>query len=70
MKLTNLHVHLRSVPNEKPRHHATAKIEVPGLGVVKIDNALSQETLARIEAEAVAALRVKLGQTLSGESVA
>lgn len=43
---------------------ARATIDVPGLGEVQIDSALSNETHAQVLAESLAALRVKLGQTI------
>lgn len=39
-------------------------VDVPLIGEVKISGGLSQETIRRIEAEALAALRTKLGQNL------
>jgi predicted nicotinamide N-methyase len=41
-----------------------ATIDVAGLGDVQFDNALSQQLVETIRAEAEAALRVRLGQTL------
>lgn len=43
---------------------STAKISVPGLGDVQIESALSAETCNRVEAEVLAALRVKLKMPL------
>lgn len=40
---------------------STATIDVPGLGNVEIKNALSDETRARVEAEAILALQQRLG---------
>jgi len=45
-----------------------AVIEVPGLGEVKVENALSDELRERIVAESIAALRLKLGQKLKEEA--
>ena len=42
---------------------SNAEIKVPGLGTVKIDNVLSDETRALIEKEAILALQMKLGLT-------
>jgi hypothetical protein len=43
---------------------AKAAIDVPGLGEVNIEHALSEEVCMRIRDEAIAALRLKLGQML------
>jgi hypothetical protein len=47
---------------------AIAELEVPGLGLVKIEDALSAETMTRLEAEAAAALRIKLRLPLVAEA--
>lgn len=44
---------------------ARATIDVPGLGEVAIESALSDELHARVLAESLAALRQKLGQVLT-----
>lgn len=44
---------------------ACATIVVPGLGEVKIDHCLSSDLLNRICEESVAALHLRLGQTLA-----
>jgi hypothetical protein len=46
---------------------ADASIDVPGLGVVNIQSALSEELIEAIKAESIAALRMRLGQTLVKE---
>lgn len=43
---------------------AKAELEVPGLGVVKINHALSKRLMTEIECEVEGALRLKLGQVL------
>ena len=43
---------------------ARATIEVPGLGDAEIEHALSQRLCEEICTEAIAALRIKLGQVL------
>lgn len=59
MKVKSVFLFLnRDVPTSQ------ATVEVPGLGEVKIDHALSDETHARVIAESLAALRMKLGQTV------
>jgi len=45
-------------------YKATATIEVPGLGKVEIQQALSDELNERIRTECITALRLKLGQPL------
>jgi hypothetical protein len=62
MKLNRVHIFQ---PWNAERLSADAEIEVPNLGVVKIQHALSDETISRIEAESLAALRFKLGQSIS-----
>lgn len=42
-------------------------VDVPLIGEVKISGGLSEATIRRIEAEALAALRTKLGQTLEAD---
>ena len=59
MKLNMIHVHGRD-----GKYTSGAQIDVDGLGQVSIKNALSLETIKRIEAEAFSALRLKLGQPL------
>ena len=48
---------------------ARATVDVPGLGEVQIDSALSVETHDRVIAESLAALRMKLGQVVLQEDV-
>lgn len=43
----------------------SAEIKVPGLGTVKINDVISNETRAIIEKEAILALQIKLGMTCS-----
>lgn len=45
-----------------PQAHAT--IDVPGLGEVKIEHALTEATIQIIMAESIAALKISLGQVL------
>lgn len=44
---------------------SNATIDVPGIGEVKIDHSLSDDLIERIREESVAALRLRLGQTLA-----
>ena len=41
-----------------------AEIEVEGIGTVKIENCISQETVNKLQEEVIAVLRSKMGQTL------
>ena len=43
---------------------AKATISVPGIGEIKIEHAMSDELCANIKEEVIAALRVRLGQTI------
>lgn len=51
--------------NDDGTTNAKAKIEVPGLGEVQIEQALSDELRGRIINETMAALRVKLGKVVT-----
>ena len=68
MKIKSIHIykHVFVTPG---RLSADAEIEVPGLGIVKIEHALTDETISRIEAEAITALRLKLGQSISENKI-
>lgn len=47
---------------------SNADIEVEGLGVVKIEDCLSRETIEAVEKEVVEALRIKFGQKVKVEA--
>jgi hypothetical protein len=67
MKFLNAYVSREGLKAEgKLKAHAT--VVVDGVGEVKIQMALSDEVCQRIEEEACAALRVRLGQTLKEEA--
>ena len=42
----------------------SATVEVPGIGMVEFECALSQETCERVREEVLVALRVRMGQKL------
>jgi hypothetical protein len=65
MKVKTVFVFLNQ---NKPEAHAT--IDVPGLGEVKIVEALSTRLCEEIRAEAVLALRVKMGQQIQEKTEA
>lgn len=54
----------RETLKEDGQLKAHATLNVQGVGEVKIQMALSAELCQRIEEEAIAALRVRLGQSL------
>lgn len=64
MKIKSVYVHISD--EGKPTEHFTARatIIVPGLGEVNTQDALSSDLTDRINAECLAALRVKLGQKI------
>lgn len=64
MKLKNAFIHR----NGKEVLTANADIMVDGLGEVKIELALSDDLIRRIEEEAIAALRIRLGQKIKEQS--
>ena len=51
-------------PNNN-EYQANATLDVPGLGEVQIKHCLSADLINRICEESVAALRLRLGQTLT-----
>jgi len=65
MKATMVHVAFKQKDEDKD--YITAEIFVPGLGVVKIKNCLSDETMKRIQEEVVCAVKLRLGQTLQSQ---
>lgn len=67
MTVKNIHIYrLNHINNGKLR--ADAEIVVPGLGIVKIEHSLTDETISRIDAESISALKFKLGQTLKDKN--
>lgn len=60
MKVKNLFIY-----PDRETMQVNATLNVPGLGEIKIDHCLSAELIARICEESVAALRLRLGQTLT-----
>ena len=61
MKTKSVYIWLR----DNGKSSSKAKIDVPGLGEVEIEQALSEELRERIVAESITALRVKLGQVVT-----
>lgn len=60
MRVKMIFIHLKPDGSSS----ADATIDVPGLGEAKIEHSLTLETIERVKAEALAALKLKLGQTL------
>lgn len=60
MELENVFLHKSGDGGLKAR----ATINVPGIGEIKIEHAMSDELCANIRDEVIAALRVRLGQTI------
>lgn len=54
-------------PRDSGAIQANAIVEVPGIGEVQFHCALSEELCNRVREEAIAALRLRLGQTLVEE---
>lgn len=61
MEIENVFLHRAS----KGAMKAKATINVPGIGEIKIEHAMSEELCVNIRKEVIAALRVRLGQTIT-----